>query len=69
MVIVWQITGQRRYKDTRAWRSRLGNVLTMGMQYHVIHHLYPRIPLMRTPRAYWDMRDVLKARGVQIDGL
>ena len=60
---------QGRYKDTRAWRSRLGNVLTMGMQYHVIHHLYPRIPLMRTPRAYWDMRDVLKARGVQIDGL
>jgi len=41
----------------------------MGMQYHVIHHLYPRIPLMRTPRAYWEMRDVLKARDVQIDGL
>lgn len=60
---------QGRYKDTRAWRSRLGNVLTMGMQYHVIHHLYPRIPLMRTPRAYWEMRDVLEARGVPIDGL
>ena len=60
---------QGRYKDTRAWRSRFGNVLTMGMQYHVIHHLYPRIPLMRTPRAYWEMKDVLEARGVQIDGL
>lgn len=58
-----------RYKDTRAWRSRFGNVLTMGMQYHIVHHLYPRIPLMRTPRAYWEMRDVLEARGVQIDGL
>ena len=60
---------QGRYKDTRAWRSKFGNILTMGMQYHVIHHLYPRIPLMRTPRAYWEMRDVLKARDVQIDGL
>ena len=60
---------QGRYKDTRAWRSRFGNVLTMGMQYHVIHHLYPRIPLFRTPRAYWQMRDVLEARGVRIDGL
>ena len=60
---------QGRYKDTRGWRSKLGNVLTMGMQYHVIHHLYPRIPLMRTPRAYWEMKDVLEARGVRIDGL
>jgi len=60
---------QGRYQDTRAWRSRLGNLLTMGMQYHVVHHLYPRIPLIRTPAAYWDMRDVLEARGVQIDGL
>ena len=60
---------QGRYKDTRAWRSAFGNVLTMGMQYHVIHHLYPRIPLMRTPRAYWEMKEVLEARGVRIDGL
>ena len=60
---------QGRYKDTRAWRSKFGNILTMGMQYHVIHHLYPRIPLMRTPRAYWEMKDVLEARDVRIDGL
>lgn len=58
-----------RYKDTRAWRSKFGNVATMGMQYHIVHHLYPRIPLMRTPAAYWDLRDVLLARGVTIDGL
>lgn len=58
-----------RYRDTRAWRSRFGNIASMGMQYHVIHHLYPRIPLMRTPAAYWEMRDVLMARGVEIDGL
>ncbi|MEO1407182.1 MAG: fatty acid desaturase [Pseudomonadota bacterium] len=58
-----------RYRDTRAWRSRFGNVLTMGMQYHVVHHLYPRIPLIRTPAAYWELRPILEARGVRIDDL
>lgn len=62
-------TAKGRYRDTRAWRSRFGNILTMGMQYHVVHHLYPRIPLTRTPAAYWEMRPILDARGVQIDGL
>lgn len=58
-----------RYRDTRAFRSPLGNVLTMGMQFHIIHHLYPRIPLMRTPAAYWAMRPVLRARGCELGGL
>ncbi|PTS88251.1 beta-carotene hydroxylase [Caulobacter sp. HMWF009] len=58
-----------RYRDTRAFRSPLGNILTMGMQFHIIHHLYPRIPLMRTPAAYWALRPVLKARGCELGGL
>jgi len=58
-----------RYRDTRAFRSPLGNILTMGMQFHIIHHLYPRIPLMRTPAAYWAMRPVLKARGCDLGKL
>jgi beta-carotene hydroxylase len=37
---------QGRYADTRAFRSTLGNVLSGGMQYHIVHHLYPTIPLM-----------------------
>lgn len=58
-----------RYKDTRGWKSRLGNIGSMGMQYHIIHHLHPRIPLNRTPRAYWQMRDILIARDCKIDDL
>lgn len=58
-----------RYKDTRGWRSRFGNIGSMGMQYHIIHHLHPRIPLNRTPRAYWEMRDILIARDCKIDNL
>ena len=58
-----------RYKDTRAFRSALGNIGSMGMQFHIIHHLYPRIPLMRTPAAYWALRPVLEARGCRLDDL
>ncbi|MEL7480320.1 MAG: fatty acid desaturase [Pseudomonadota bacterium] len=58
-----------RYKDTRAWRSHLGNLGSLWMQFHIVHHLYPRIPLMRTPAAYWEMRPILEARGCVIDAL
>lgn len=61
--------GEGRYRDTRSFRSAVGNVLSMGMQYHIVHHLHPRIPLMRTPRAYWEMRDILEARGCRMDDL
>ncbi|NOT39606.1 MAG: beta-carotene hydroxylase [Alphaproteobacteria bacterium] len=58
-----------RYRDTRSFRSIFGNIGSMGMQYHIVHHLHPRIPLYRTPRAYWEMRNILKARGCDVDGL
>jgi len=58
-----------RYRDTRSFRSILGNIGSMGMQYHVIHHLHPRIPLYRTPKAYWEMKPILEARGCDVDEL
>lgn len=62
-----------RYRNTRAWRFFGGmgiwNVLTMGMQYHIVHHLHPAIPLFRNGPAYWEMRDILIARGIRNDGL
>ncbi|MEQ1755068.1 MAG: fatty acid desaturase [Micropepsaceae bacterium] len=58
-----------RYRDTRGFRSQLGNIGSMGMQYHIVHHLHPRIPLTRTPRAYWDLRPVLEARGCDLENL
>jgi beta-carotene hydroxylase len=56
-----------RYKDTNAFKSIFGNIGSMGMQFHIVHHLYPRIPLMRTPAAYWALRPILEARGCDID--
>lgn len=58
-----------RYRDTRSFRSVLGNIGSLGMQYHIIHHLHPRIPLYRTPRAYWEMKPILEARGCNVHDL
>lgn len=58
-----------RYRTTRSWRSHVGNIGSMGMQFHIIHHLHPRIPLYRTPQAYWEMRPILEARGCDVADL
>ncbi|MEP0391009.1 MAG: fatty acid desaturase [Erythrobacter sp.] len=60
---------QERYRNTRSWKSKVGNIGSMGMQFHVIHHLHPYIPLTRTPAAYWEMRPILEARGARIEEL
>ena len=60
---------QGRYRDTRAFRSPLGNLWSGGMQFHIIHHLYPTIPLMKTPAAYRDLKPILERRGCDLGGL
>ncbi len=57
-------TGTSRYDNTRLFRSRLGHILSMGMQYHLIHHLHPHIPNHMTKYAYAEMKPLLIARGV-----
>ncbi len=61
-------TRQGRYTNTRSWRSKVGNLGSMGMQFHIIHHLHPYIPLHLTPAAYYEMRPILEARGCQLGG-
>ena len=56
-----------RYRNTRAWRSSLGNIASMGMQYHIVHHLHPSIPLTRTAAAYRELRPILEQRGCRLD--
>ena len=55
-----------RYRDTRGFRSRLGNLGSSGMQYHIIHHLYPRIPLCKTPAAYRALLPILERKGCEL---
>ena len=73
LVLAWAphypFAGKGRYTDTRAWRSPVGTVLSMGMEYHVVHHLFPKIPLFQTGPAYWELRSLLEKRGIRIDDL
>jgi beta-carotene hydroxylase len=39
------------------------------MQYHIIHHLYPTIPLNRHPAVYRALRPILEERGCELGGL
>ena len=57
---------QERYGQTRGFMSKVGNLLSMGMQFHIIHHLYPRIPLSSTPAAFRDLKDILEIRGCDV---
>lgn len=57
---------QGKYRDTKSWKSVLGDPLSMWMGYHVVHHLHPYIPLLKTKPAYWEMRPILEARGVKL---
>lgn len=56
-----------RYRDTRAWKSPIGTLLTMGMEYHIIHHLYPKIPLIDTAKAFYEFEPILTERGIRND--
>ena len=58
-----------RYRETRAFRSVWGNIGSSGMQYHIIHHLYPNIRLNWTPAAFRELRPILEARGCELGGL
>ena len=58
-----------RYRTTRAWKYWMGNLGAWGMEYHIIHHLHPTIPLNKTPAAYRELRPILIKRGIRIDGL
>jgi len=60
---------QGRYRDTRAFKSKLGNLGSAGMQYHIIHHLYPTIPLSKTPAAYRELKPILAQRACDLGAL
>lgn len=60
---------QGRYRDTRGFKSKLGNFVSAGMQYHIVHHLYPRIPLSLTPAAYRELKPLLQKRGCELGAI
>ncbi|MBT4521405.1 MAG: beta-carotene hydroxylase [Halieaceae bacterium] len=58
-----------RYRDTRGWVSPVGTILSSGMEYHLVHHLFPSIPLNKTPAAYRELKPLLEKEGMALNGL
>ena len=58
-----------RYEQANIFKSRVGHVLSMCMETHLIHHLYPGIPNHRTRQAYRALKPVLEKRGVDCSAI
>ena len=58
---------QGRYRDTRSFKAALGTFLTLGMEYYIIHHLHPAIPLNLNPAAYRALKPILEERNCRLD--
>jgi fatty acid desaturase len=55
-------TQQGRYHDTRIFPSRLANVLLLGQNYHLVHHLWTTIPWYRYQRVFGAIEPELRER-------
>ncbi|NIJ42420.1 beta-carotene hydroxylase [Parvibaculum indicum] len=71
MMLSWAphhpMTERGRYRNTRYFDATVGNILSMGMQYHIVHHLHPAIPLNWNGAAFREMRPILEARGCRME--
>ena len=60
-----------RYRDTNIFKvsgpfARIVNWLYCFQNYHLIHHLYPRIPFFLYPEAFDEVKPILKRQGAHI---
>ncbi len=64
-------TNQDRFQNTRihlvdgGWQTPVA-LLSLWQAYHLIHHLFPRIPFYRYARAFADLRPILEAHGAPV---
>ncbi len=54
---------RNRWKNARVYPGRLLNVLLLGQNYHLIHHLWPSIPWYSYEAAYYKMKPLLDEKG------
>ena len=55
-----------RYLDTRVYPSRVLQLLLLGQNYHLIHHLWTTIPWYRYQRVFEQIRPQLEERNARI---
>ncbi len=54
---------RNRWKNARVYPSRLMNLLIMGQNYHLVHHLWPSIPWFEYKPAYEATKPLLDKKG------
>jgi beta-carotene hydroxylase len=54
---------RNRWKNARVYPSALLNILILGQNYHLIHHLWPSIPWYKVQPAYYAVKPLLDAKG------
>lgn len=54
-----------RWKNARVYPSPILNLLIMGQNYHLIHHLWPSIPWYKYQSAYRATKPLLDAKGCE----
>jgi beta-carotene hydroxylase len=52
-----------RWKNARVYPSPLLNLLILGQNYHLVHHLWPSIPWYKYQPAYYATKPLLDAKG------
>jgi len=57
---------QARYHATRILPGRVLNLLLLGQNYHLVHHLWSTIPWYRYQRVYEQVGPALAARGARV---
>jgi ring-1,2-phenylacetyl-CoA epoxidase subunit PaaE len=58
---------QDRYHNTRIFPGKLMNILLLGQNYHLIHHMYPRLPWYKYQEVYHKILPDLEANGAPIE--
>lgn len=50
-----------RWKNARVYPGWLLNILLLGQNYHLVHHLWPSVPWYNYQKAYYQMKPLLDA--------
>ncbi len=58
-----------RYRDTRISLFPGANLLLLGQNHHLIHHMMPGVPFYRYDKTFRDIRPLLEQNDVRIEGL
>lgn len=54
---------QSRWKNARVYASPILNLMIMGQNYHLVHHLWPSIPWYKYQPAYRATKPLLESKG------